>query len=85
MLKTFYDNFGFVGSIGISLFIFLCFTFWMAGVAGISQMPESKHKNVKLILSIFFPPYPIIWVFVDMYRQSQLMKEKEMKNDYRHG
>lgn len=78
MLQSFYNNFGFVGSIAIALFIFLCFIFWMAGVAGVSQLPESKKKNVKLVLSVLFPPYPIIWLFVDMYRQSQLMKEKEI-------
>lgn len=78
MLQSFYNSFGFVGSIAIALFIFLCFIFWMAGVAGVSQLPESRKKNIKLVLSVLFPPYPIIWLFVDMYRQSQLMKEKEI-------
>ncbi len=79
MLQTFYDNFGFIGSISIAFLIFISFIFWMAGVAGISQMKASKSKNVKLFFSVFFPPYPIIWVFIDMYRQSQLMKENEVK------
>lgn len=79
MLQTFYENFGFIGSISLAFFIFLSFIFWMAGIAGLSQLPESKNKNLKLISSVVFPPYPIIWVFVDMYRQSQLMKEKEIK------
>lgn len=79
MLQTFYENFGFIGSISLAFFIFLSFIFWMAGIAGLSQLPESKNKNLKLISSVVFPPYPIVWVFVDMYRQSQLMKEKEIK------
>jgi hypothetical protein len=79
MLETFYNSFGFIGSITVAFTIFLAFIFWMAGIAGLSQLPESRKKNIKLVCSIFFPPYPIIWVFVDMYRQSQLMKEKEIK------
>lgn len=79
MLQTFYNDFGFVGSISLAFLIFLFFIFWLAGVAGISQLPDSKHKNLKLTASVIFPPYPIIWVFVDIYRQSQLMKETDIK------
>jgi hypothetical protein len=78
MLQTFYNNYGFVGSIAIAMLIFLCFIFWLAGVAGISQLPHSKKKNIKLICSVLFPPYPIVWVFVDMYRQRKLMNETEI-------
>jgi len=78
MLQTFYQSFGFLGSISLAFALFLSFIFWMAGVAGISQLPHSQRKNIKLISSVIFPPYPIIWVFVDMYRQSQLMKEKDV-------
>lgn len=79
MLETFYNNFGFIGSISIAFGIFIAFIFWMAGVAGLSQLKPSTSKNVKLVFSVLFPPYPIIWVFVDMYRQSQLMKETDIK------
>lgn len=78
MLQTFYNTFGFLGSIAFSMFIFLCFIFWMAGIAGITQLPNSRHKNLKLTFSVLFPPYPIIWVFVDMYRQSKLMNETDI-------
>jgi hypothetical protein len=78
MLETFYNNFGFIGSISIAFSIFIGFIFWMAGVAGISQQKPSIGKNVRLVFSVLFPPYPIIWVFVDMYRQSQLMKETDI-------
>lgn len=79
MLETFYNSFGFLGSITLAFVIFLSFIFWMAGIAGISQHPESRKKNIKLFCSVIFPPYPIIWIFVDMYRQSQLMKETDIK------
>lgn len=79
MLQTFYENFGFLGSISLAFFIFLAFVFWIAGMAGISQLNPSLKKNIQLAVSVLFPPFPIIWVFVDMYRQSQLMKEKEVK------
>ena len=78
MLQTFYNSFGFLGSISVAFTIFLLFIFWMAGIAGISQLPESKHKTGKLVGSVIFPPYPIIWLFVDMYRQNRLMKETDI-------
>lgn len=78
MLQTFYNSFGFLGSIGVAMLIFLSFIFWMAGVAGISQLPDSTKKNIKLVLSVMFPPYPIIWIFIDMYRQNNLMKETDL-------
>ncbi|SMO69187.1 hypothetical protein SAMN06265218_109158 [Fodinibius sediminis] len=78
MLQTFYNSFGFIGSISISFLIFLLFIFWLAGVAGISQLKDGKAKNVKLFFSIFFPPYPIVWLFWDMQTQSRLMKEESV-------
>jgi len=79
MLQTFYNSFGFLGSITVAILIFICFIFWLAGVAGISQLENDKTKSVKIFFSIFFPPYPIVWIFWDMHSQSQLMKEKDVK------
>lgn len=79
MLETFYDSFGFLGSISIAFLIFICFIFWLAGVAGISQLKNDRTKPIKLFFSIFFLPYPIIWIFWDMHTQSQLMKEEDVK------
>lgn len=79
MLQTFYNSFGFVGSISIAFLIFIFFIFWLAGVAGISQLKYSRTKPVKLFFSIFFPPYPIVWIFWDMYTQRELMKEDEVR------
>lgn len=78
MLQTFYNSYGFLGSITIAFLIFLSFIFWMAGIAGISQLAESRKKNFKLLASVIFPPYTIIWLFVDMWRQRRLMKENEI-------
>lgn len=78
MLKTFYQSFGFLGSIILAMFIFLCFIFWLAGISGITQMEPSKKKKVKLFFSFVFPPYPIVWVFVDMIRQRNAMRETEL-------
>ncbi|SHF51547.1 hypothetical protein SAMN05443144_109154 [Fodinibius roseus] len=78
MLQTFYNSFGFLGSISISFLIFICFIFWLAGVAGITQLKNDRTKPVKLFFSVLFPPYPIIWIFWDMYTQSQLMKEDQL-------
>ncbi|HEX6982283.1 MAG TPA: hypothetical protein VF181_05945 [Balneolaceae bacterium] len=78
MLETIYNNFGFLGSITISFLIFLSFIFWMAGIAGISQLNGSNQKKIRLFFSVIFPPYPIIWLLLDMYRQSQLMKENDV-------
>ncbi|MGD8427524.1 MAG: hypothetical protein PVH63_07820 [Balneolaceae bacterium] len=79
MLQTFYDDLGFLGSLSLAFIIFILFIFWMAGVAGLSQLPESRNKNIKLAASVIFPPYPILWVLVDIYRQRQLMKETEIE------
>lgn len=78
MLETFYNNFGFLGSVTFSFLIFLSFIFWMAGIAGINQLNDSAKKNMRLFFAVIFPPYPIIWLFLDMYRQSQLMKENDV-------
>ncbi len=75
MLETFYNNFGFFGSILIAFTLFVVSIFWMAGVAGIAQLPASKNKTVKLVFCILIPIYPFIWLFFDMYHQWKHMKE----------
>ncbi|MDX1586240.1 MAG: hypothetical protein R3222_05830 [Balneolaceae bacterium] len=76
MLQTFYNSFGFFGSILISFFGFIFFIFWIAGIAGIAQLPESRSKNIKLIISAIFPPFPFVWLFIDMGRQKKHMQEE---------
>ncbi len=75
MLETVYNNFGFVGSLVISLGIFFFFIFWMAGVAGICQEHEGK-KNVliRLFIAILVPVYPVFWLISEMISQKRQLK-----------
>lgn len=75
MLQTFYQNFGLLGSLGIAFGGFLFTIFWISGIAGICDSEYTKYKNLKMVISILFPPYPFIWIIHDMYQQSQRMKE----------
>ena len=77
MLETFYNTFGFFGAILVAFGCFAVFIFWAAGVAGIAYLPENSNKNVKLLLAILFPPYPIGWLFYDIYSEREMMREKE--------
>jgi len=74
MLQTFYENFGFFGALILSLGLFSFFIFWIAGIAGISQLPDSKSKLYKLVVGAIIPPYPIIWLIIDIFRQRKRMQ-----------
>lgn len=74
MLKWSYLHFGFFGTVFLALFVFLMFIMYLAGIAGISILPENDHKkNLMLILSILLPPFPVIWLFIDVYRQHKAL------------
>jgi|AntRauMFilla1563_2_1112583.scaffolds.fasta_scaffold01684_4 integral membrane sensor domain MASE1 len=75
MLNWFHDHLGFGGSILITFFSFLLAIAWLSGIAGIAE--ESKNQESfswKLFLALFLPPVPIIWLFVDMYRQHRYLR-----------
>ncbi len=76
MLQTFYNNFGFLGSLAIAFGGFLFTIFWVSGIAGICDSDTTRFKTAKMILSVVFPPYPFFWILVDMYQQSQRMKKE---------
>lgn len=76
MLQTFYNNFGFVGSLAIAFGGFIFMVFWMSGIAGICNEENGRHKTVKIVISALFPPYPFFWVLHDMYDQRQKMREE---------
>lgn len=76
MLQTFYNNFGFVGSLALAFGGFLFAIFWISGIAGICDTTENRYKGIKIAISIIFPPYPFVWIIHDMYQQSQRMKEE---------
>lgn len=75
MLETFYNNFGFTGSIILAFTGFILFILWVAGIAGITHNAKEPQKNTLLIISIFFPPYPLFWMLYDMICQKRLMEE----------
>lgn len=75
MLETFYNNFGFVGSLVIALLIFFFFIFWMGGVAGIClEKDDEKKSMIRLALAILIPLYPVIWLIADMISQKKQLK-----------
>ncbi len=69
MIETFYNNFGFAGALSIALVSFVLLIFWVAGVAGIAEGTDDPYKNQKLVISVLIPIYPILWIWIDMYRQ----------------
>ncbi|MEX0681822.1 MAG: hypothetical protein WD097_10615 [Balneolales bacterium] len=77
MLQIIHDYFGTVGSILIALFAFTLLILWIAAMSGIQEYPYSEKQKL-LISAIFilFPPFAIIWLAFDMYRQYQILKEK---------
>lgn len=76
MLETFYNSFGFAGSILLAFVGFILFILWVAGIAGITHSAKESKKNTMLIISILFPPYPFFWMLYDMYCQKKLVEEK---------
>lgn len=74
MLETFYNNFGFLGSIALAFSAFILFIFWIAGIAGLAQKPDTGTKNIQLAVCVLFPPFPILWLFWDMYHQKKQME-----------
>lgn len=75
MLQWFYGQFGFFGSILISLFLFVCFIFWFAGIAGIAgSTQKNATRNLKIVLSVLIPVFPIGWLIYDMRRQHKIIK-----------
>jgi hypothetical protein len=78
MIQKLYLDFGFLGSIAILLFVFFCFVFWIAGISGLADQKKSSRPNLKLLMSVFVPPFPIIWLIYDMYRQNRRLKGKEI-------
>ncbi|MBN2731596.1 MAG: hypothetical protein JXR26_04110 [Balneolaceae bacterium] len=77
MLETFYNTFGFFGAILVAFLSFAIFIFWVAGIAGIVYLPESKDKNKKLLFCVIFPPYPFFWIFYDINRERKMMTEND--------
>lgn len=75
MLEWIFDLLGFWGSVFASLTAFILFIFWIAGMAGISDDKGTDYsKTIKMILSVVFPPYPVIWLIIDMVQHTKRLK-----------
>lgn len=75
MMQWFYTELGFAGSILFALFVFVCFVLWLAGIAGISGGDNARrHRNVKLLLGVLVPPFPILWILWDIRRHRRIIK-----------
>ncbi|MEX0593340.1 MAG: hypothetical protein WD115_01080 [Balneolaceae bacterium] len=78
MLETFYNTFGFVGAFLISFTLFIFAIFWLGGIAGISQKRgHATRRRIQLVVSILFPPYPLIWMIWDMIQQKIHISREE--------
>ncbi len=75
MLESFYNNFGFVGSLVLALLIFLFFIFWMGGVAGLCREHDSQKDSIfRLVLAVLIPIYPVVWLILDMISQKKQLR-----------
>lgn len=78
MLQSFYENFGFFGALALAIFLFIFIIFWIAGIAGIT-LPydggKKKGSNVQIVFAVLFPPYPVIWLLIDIYNQRKQLKK----------
>jgi choline-glycine betaine transporter len=77
MLKTIFEHFGFIGSLALSLLLFVFFILWMSGIAGITQPLDGgkpRYKHWMVWVSILFPPFPIIWIVHNLTHHNRLMK-----------
>jgi hypothetical protein len=78
MIQSLYLDFGFLGALFLLILIFFCFVFWVAGISGLADQKKSKKPNLKLVMSILVPPFPILWLIYDMYRQNRRLKGKDI-------
>jgi len=73
MLENLYQTFGIFGSLVVALIIFLLIIFWVAGIAGLTDRSQRAIKTWQIVLSVLFPPFPVIWLIYDMVRQYKAM------------
>ncbi|MDG5766499.1 hypothetical protein QA596_03390 [Balneolales bacterium ANBcel1] len=77
MLQVIHDTFGTVGSILVALLAFALLIFWIAAISGIHEYPYSDRKKLLITAGfILFPPYALVWLAKDMYRQYSILKGK---------
>ncbi len=71
MLQAVYEQLGFFPTLIASVLFVACVIFWMAGIAGLLANSDRRRPTEWLtyVLIIFVPPYPIIWLIIDIFRQ----------------
>ena len=71
-----YGEFGLVGSLLLAYLLFTLFIFWISGLAGINESRNNGRVKVNmLIIGIFFPPYPILWLIKEIIVQHRILKK----------
>lgn len=82
MIRGLYIEFGFITALLLCVLIVVSFIFWMAGIAGLLANPDRKKGAdlATLLLCIFVPPYPIIWLIGDMVREYVTLRKHSAQN-----
>ncbi|MEX0780490.1 MAG: hypothetical protein WD491_12305 [Balneolales bacterium] len=76
MLQWMHGEFGLIGSLILSYILFILFIFWISGLAGINESRNSDEKKFyMLIVGILLPPYPILWLISEIFRQHRILRE----------
>lgn len=78
MLKTFYNEIGFLGALVLALGLFVLFILWVAGIAGITLPVDGgkpRGSKTEIAIAVFFPIYPVLWLFYEMYHQREFLKK----------
>ncbi len=80
MIRSLYTEFGFFPTMTISLGMVILTILWIAGISGLIGNPERKDKasTFTLLLCLFVPPYPIIWLIYDVIRQQRRISGKKL-------
>jgi len=72
MIESVYNNFGFAGSLVLSLLMFFFLIFWMAGVAGICEEHQGKRTTIlHLFFAVLVPIYPVVWLISEIISQKR--------------
>ncbi len=75
MLHYIHDQFGTIGSILVALIAFTFIILWIAAISGLHEYPYSQRRKLFItVLFILLPPYALIWLAKDMFRQYKILK-----------
>lgn len=76
MLESFYNTFGFIGSLLVSITIFSLAVLWITGLAGMcGEDFQHPKKNLIIFIAVIFPPLPLFWMIKEIIRQHRLLNQ----------